>query len=108
MSHLEFHQHAFIDNSNTVINIAVFDELAHNSQLLENIKIANNATEVICCCTYGLPGMGWIWTGSEFRPPQPYPSWLWDNSIKEWVAPIPNPEVGFSEWDESTKSWITV
>lgn len=61
INHLEWHQHAFIDSSNKVILVAVFDEWAHNHQLLEDIRIANNCSKIICCCQYGLGGINDIW-----------------------------------------------
>lgn len=39
-------------------------------------------------------------------PPQPYPSWTWQNP--RWVPPIPYPEDNENEyvWDEETLSWV--
>ena len=49
------------------------------------------------------PGIGWTWTEAEgFRPPSPYPSWLW-NGV-EWEAPVAQPE-GNYEWNEETQTW---
>lgn len=70
--HLEWHQHAFLDENNIVINVAVFDEWAHNHQLLEDIKNAHGASRIICCCQYGLAGVGR----------------QWDDSTNSWV-PLP-------------------
>lgn len=39
------------------------------------------------------------------RPPQPYPSWTWENGA--WTAPVPYPAGGFYDWDEETQSWAT-
>lgn len=42
-----------------------------------------------------------------FIPPQPYPSWLLDVVILNWVAPVPYPsDGGYYVWDESTLSWV--
>ena len=42
-----------------------------------------------------------------FIPPQPFPSWLFDVAILDWVAPVPYPsEGGPYVWDESTLSWV--
>lgn len=106
MNHLEWHQHAFLDSNNIVINIATFEEWAHNHQLLEDIKIANNATQVVCCCQYGLPGIGYEWTGSEFREPKPFPSWTWNNESKKWISPVAIPDDGLWAWDEENQKWI--
>lgn len=42
-----------------------------------------------------------------FIPPKPYPSWLLDEGMCDWVPPVPMPE-GFYVWDEDTVSWIEV
>ena len=44
-----------------------------------------------------------------FSPPQPYPSWIIDDSTGFWTAPTPQPDdVNKYEWNESTKSWIQI
>lgn len=76
MNHLEWHKHAFIDDNNVVINVAVFDEWAHEHQLLEDIRINMGAKQVVCCCTFGLGNVGDTWneeTKSWIVPPLPEP-----------------------------------
>ena len=42
-----------------------------------------------------------------FIPPQPYPSWLLDESTCQWEAPVPMPEDGARyKWDEATGEWV--
>ena len=44
-----------------------------------------------------------------FIPPQPYPSWVLDEDICLWNAPVAYPEDGKTyKWDESTTNWIEV
>lgn len=50
---------------------------------------------------------------AEFEARRPYPSWLWDESSYEWVAPIPRPEDAIINggnvayrWDEETVNWV--
>jgi len=57
------------------------------------------------------PGIGWTWT-TEFgyRPPQPFPSWIWDGGDKEWTAPVPMPDEeacsgGWWDWNEEGQTW---
>ena len=41
------------------------------------------------------------------RPPQPYPSWTWEDGA--WTPPVPYPDVdcvGCYVWDEETQDWI--
>ena len=42
-----------------------------------------------------------------FIPPKTYPSWVLDESMCDWVPPVPMPD-GFYVWDEDTVSWIEV
>lgn len=48
------------------------------------------------------------WTYSEhegFRPPQPYPSWTWENDA--WTPPVPLPEdENVYSWSEDKLDWV--
>jgi hypothetical protein len=46
-----------------------------------------------------------------FIPPKPYPSWILDETICQWAAPTPYPEVEEDSedtyvWDEESLSWV--
>ena len=42
-----------------------------------------------------------------FIPPQPFPSWTLDDTLLEWMPPIPNPdEMAPYSWDEDSQSWV--
>lgn len=42
-----------------------------------------------------------------FIPPSPFPSWVMDEAIFDWVAPEPFPSDGGEYvWDEESVSWI--
>lgn len=44
-----------------------------------------------------------------FIPPSPYPSWILDTSIYDWMPPIPCPQDGKKyDWDETVKNWVLV
>lgn len=43
-----------------------------------------------------------------FVPPQPYPSWTFDEAQWGWVAPIAMPTEGSYEWEEASTSWVAV
>jgi len=44
-----------------------------------------------------------------FIPPQPFPSWLLDESTGLWEAPVPYPEGdGMYQWDEDAQEWVPV
>lgn len=54
-------------------------------------------------------GIGYIYdyTHDVFYGPQPYPSWILDQTTWTWKAPVDRPTDGQSYiWDEATKSWI--
>lgn len=46
-------------------------------------------------------------TRDAFIPPQPYASWVLDESTCLWGAPTPYPDDGLDYiWDEATTSWV--
>jgi hypothetical protein len=49
------------------------------------------------------PGVGWLWDESNgYRPPKPFPSWVWNGVT--WEAPVPQPEGNYT-WNEETQTW---
>lgn len=41
------------------------------------------------------------------RPPQPFPSWVWDGT--DWQPPVPYPDGdGWYEWDEEALDWVVI
>lgn len=55
-------------------------------------------------------GIGYSWNGARFLAPQPFPSWVLDELLGDWVPPVPRPQgdPGHSRWDEASLSWIEV
>lgn len=50
-----------------------------------------------------LPGWG---DSGAFASPQPFPSFTWDDTICNWIAPIPYPTDGLEYvWDEEKQMW---
>ena len=43
-----------------------------------------------------------------FIPPQPYASWVLDETTCQWVAPIAYPAEGDHVWDEEATDWVEV
>lgn len=105
MEHLEWHPHAFIDDNNVVLSVAVFDGSAHDTELIEDARKANGWKQAICCCTFGIANVGDTWLGDKFRPAQPYPSWIWNDTLKVWDPPIPNPKDSIYSWNEQIGNW---
>ena len=53
-------------------------------------------------------GIGYVYNAEHdvFYPPQPYPSWIINESTWTWEAPSPMPVDGkIYIWKEETKSW---
>lgn len=108
--------YAFIDENNIVKSVLYFEEEP------DNIDIFTQAQETITGVSplrtfkvteeYENCGVGLEFVNNEFRPQQPYPSWLWDNAKKIWVAPEVHPELLYGahnvayNWDEESKKWI--
>ncbi len=55
-------------------------------------------------------GIGFTYdTGRDaFIAPQPYASWLLNESTCRWGAPVPYPATGFWRWDESVLNWVEI
>lgn len=56
-------------------------------------------------------GIGYTYdsTRDAFIPPQPFPSWILDESSCLWNAPVPYPTDGKRySWDEATQSWVEI
>jgi hypothetical protein len=73
ITHLENHEHAFLNASNIVENIAAFSQDAHASELLDTIKTDHKNSKVVCCCTFG----------------KPYIGDTWDETNKVWIQTAP-------------------
>jgi hypothetical protein len=42
-----------------------------------------------------------------FIPPQPFPSWLFDDATCRWNPPTPMPDDGkYYRWDEYSQTWV--
>ena len=56
------------------------------------------------------PAVGWVYKSSidGFIPPSPYPSWILDETVGKWDAPVsvPDPKEGkYFRWNETNLSW---
>jgi hypothetical protein len=111
---------AEIDNNNTVLRVVVVD----NKDILDS---NGNESETIgrdfCHNLYGgrwiqtsyngkikkyYAGVGMIYREDldVFVRSQPYPSWSFNDELKDWQAPVPHPQDGLMyEWVESIGNW---
>jgi len=56
-------------------------------------------------------GIGFTYdeTRDAFIPPQPYPSWILNETTCLWQTPTPMPTDGKPyKWDEPTKTWVAI
>jgi len=56
-------------------------------------------------------GIGYTYDSDRdaFIPPQPFPSFVLNDTTCQWDSPIPHPNDGQSyEWDEDNQSWALV
>jgi len=113
---------AEIGLDNTVLRVIV----VHNNELLDENGVEQEAKGAEFC--RNLLGGTWVQTSyngnirknfagagftydserDAFIPPKPYASWVLNEDICQWVAPIPMPEDGVYGWDEDTQSWVAV
>jgi hypothetical protein len=56
-------------------------------------------------------GIGFTYDAGRdaFIPPQPYPSWVLNETTCRWEPPVPYPTDGkYYAWDETTTSWVEI
>ena len=57
---------------------------------------------------YAGNGMIYDTERDAFIAPQPYASWVLDESTCRWRAPVPYPATGAWRWDESVLNWVEI
>jgi hypothetical protein len=111
---------AELDNNNIVLRVVVIN----NDQILDSDgNESESVGQGFCHNLYGgrwiqtsynnkvrkyyaSPGMSYREDLDVFVLPQPYPSWIYNDEIKDWEAPVPRPQDGLMyEWDESIGDW---
>jgi hypothetical protein len=89
-------------------NFAIHDgSRVANVIVAEDQETAESVTGMSAVQTSGEPWIGWTLESEGWRRPSPFPSWIWDESVQDYVAPTPDPDDG-SEWDEESQSWQPV
>lgn len=55
-------------------------------------------------------GIGYVYNGTGFHPPEPFPSWTLNSTSYAWEPPTPYPEDEDEAvvylWNENTKAWV--
>lgn len=114
---------AQIDQNNVVLQVIV----VHNNELLDN-GVESEAKGIAFCQSL-FPGTNWVQTSyngnmrknyagvgftydagrDAFIPPKPYSSWVLNETICRWEAPVPYPQDGKNyRWDEASGSWVEI
>jgi hypothetical protein len=103
--------YALIKDS-TILNIIAIETLTSSLEesLLENtladslVLIDESYLQVV--------QIGTPWNGTDFVPQHPlYSSWNWDNELRVWVPPVPEPKTTYNQiasWNEETQEWVIV
>lgn len=106
MTHINNHPHAFIKDG-VVLEVLLFED--HDSTLLNQVAEHLGATKFVSCCEVGILSKGFLEINSKFYPPKPYSSWIPDETLNSWIAPVeyPNDENDYI-WDEDSVSWILI
>lgn len=114
---------AQLDENSTVLQVIV----VNNNELLDENGQESEAKGVSFC--HGLLGGNWVQTSyngnirknyagvgftydsqrDAFISPQPFASWILNETTCRWESPVPYPQDGKKySWDEQTTSWIEV
>lgn len=114
--------YAIIDPNSVVRNTIYFDsepdDITPFIDVHRDLLNENNLTHVKIEPQHKIYGIGHIYDGTEFRPPQPFPSWKWDSTKLIWRPPVIHPDVwpstvndsdyaGYT-WDEENKKWQSI
>jgi hypothetical protein len=90
-----------IRNNGVVVNTILWADHTPDQLLADGVTDFGEVTDLV-----PRPGIGWLWTEVDgYRPPSPYPSWVWDGAT--WKAPVLRPE-GDYEWNEDTQTWDAI
>lgn len=96
--------YAFIKDNN-VVDIIIFDN--PSSELLELFKSEHSVDQVLLANDKTV--IGGTFDGSKFWEPKPYESWIKNEELGEWEAPVAYPEPEHEGiaylWNENTLSW---
>lgn len=109
--------YAFIDKNNVVKELNWFESKPDNIdewvEIQKQILGEEELTAIEVKDHHQYYSIGNVWNGYEFRPPQPYPSWIWDPNKFLWRPPVIHPNViplaviteEQYEWNEENQSW---
>lgn len=96
---------AFLNKENIVISVLVFESF--DISLLEQVKEHLSANSYKSCSEYGMASVDGDFYNDKFYPPKQYSSWIRNEELGIWEAPIAYPNDGEQYvWDENSMSWL--
>lgn len=104
---------AELDEDSNVIRVTVGDNNDPNGDegyqwLLDNLGGTWIQTSYNGTIRKNFAAIGFTYDAAldAFIPPKPFESWVLDETIAQWKAPIDKPDNGFLyEWIEATQEW---
>jgi hypothetical protein len=110
--------YAFLDENNIVTEVITGIDETETIDGLTPEKWYGNFRGQKCIRTsynnnirFNYAGIGFIYDSvrDAFYTPQPYPSWVLNETTCQWEAPVPYPTDGKAYyWDEVALNWIEV
>lgn len=114
---------AELDNNNTVLRVIV----VNNNDIVDENGVESEQKGIDFCKSLfngewkqtsynanfrkNYAGIGYTYNAdlNAFISPQPYASWILNQTSCQWEAPVPMPSDGqMYSWDEATTSWVVV
>ena len=109
--------YAYLDSNSIVVMVTVgknetelIDGLNTETYYAQGTPYTVKRTSYNNNIRYNYAGIGFTYDAvrDAFIAPKPYPSWVLDENVMRWFAPVPMPsEGGPWVWDEATLSWIS-
>jgi hypothetical protein len=110
--------YAFLDENNIVTEVIVGIDETETIEGLDPETWYGNFRGQVCKRTSyngkirkNFAGIGFTYDSNldAFIAPQPFPSWLLNESDCQWLAPVSYPTDGFTyQWNEQTLDWELV
>jgi hypothetical protein len=86
-----------------VTRVVVADSISHVQAFFPESEIVEESSKTKTAYV----GEAYDLKHSKFMPPQPFPSWTFDQVKWEWTAPTSYPTDGQPYyWDEESKQWF--
>jgi hypothetical protein len=87
------------------------NNLVTNKIIAESKELAETLTGFSCVELQSSLdcNIGYSYANNKFIEPSPYPSWIYNEELEEWVAPVamPTDEVLYA-WSEANLAWEAV